>query len=244
MVQKFLLLLPHEAGPRALGVALAVGAVGAVLWLAGARFSRSLIALLAVAAGALLGILLPRWLGWSINGMATTVGGAIFFGILGYGGHRAWVAAALGVVLAVWAGLATWAICPGSREWTWPAFASLAALPEYLMELWRALPADVAKFLPYAAGTALLSGVCIAALWPRLGIVLLYSSLGTMMLLGTGLFAAEVRYTRWLSMIPAATWVQVITLCCLVAFGAVVQWRLAPATKPIAPPPEETKNEK
>jgi len=244
MIQKLLLLLPHDGGSGALRVAFGGAAIGAVLWLAGARFSRSLIALLAVAAGAMLGMFLPRWLGWSINGMATTVGGAIFFGILGYGGHRAWVAAALGVVLAAWATLAAWVICPGSREWTWPAFSSLAALPEYATQLWRVLPPNIAKVLPYVAGAGLLSGVCIAALWPRLGIVLLYSTLGLTLLLGTGLFAAEVRYNHWLAVIPAATWMQVITLCCLVAFGAVVQWRLAPAAKPIAPPPEEPKDKK
>src|SRR5580765_7333399 len=64
-------------GRYALLAAFAGSAVGAVLWLAGSRFSRSLVTLLAVSVGAVVGMHLPGWMGWSVDAMGVAFCGAL-----------------------------------------------------------------------------------------------------------------------------------------------------------------------
>src|SRR5436190_19875812 len=103
MLQELLPLMPSQAGPAALTVAIIGMIAGAVLWLAGSRFSRSLITLSAVSLGAALGTHLPRWAGWSLDGMAPGIVGAIVLGVSAFLFHRFWVGIGLGLVLACWA---------------------------------------------------------------------------------------------------------------------------------------------
>jgi hypothetical protein len=65
-------------------------------------------------------------------------------------------------------------------------------------------------------------------LWPRFGVVLLYSTAGISLLVGLGTTALNSAKREWLSVIPSRTSSQVIVLLCMVAFGAVLQWRCAP----------------
>src|SRR5437870_5881909 len=108
MVQELLALLPKEVGTLALVLAMTGTLAGAGLWLAGARFSRSLITLVLVSIGGWTGLFLPRWLGWTIDGWAPAIGLALGMGASGFFLHRFWVGIGLGVVLAAWAGFATW----------------------------------------------------------------------------------------------------------------------------------------
>ena len=75
-----------------------------------------------------------------------------------------------------------------------------------------------------------------ALLWPRFAVVLLYSALGTSLLVGTGLIAIQNGRPDWIGLVPSQTWAQVATLLGIVAFGAVVQWQLAPARPAPAAP--------
>src|SRR5687768_5279625 len=105
MLQQLLALMPKEAGTFGLVVTVAGTLAGLVLWLVGARFSRPLITLCTVALGGAVGMMLPRWCGWTVNGMGTAVGGAIVLGVSGYVMHRFWVGIGLGLVMCCWAAL-------------------------------------------------------------------------------------------------------------------------------------------
>ena len=56
MFQEFLPLMPKEAGTLAYAMALTGTLIGVGLWLAGSRFSRSLITLVMVSAGGWIGM--------------------------------------------------------------------------------------------------------------------------------------------------------------------------------------------
>ena len=94
----------------------------------------------------------------------------------------------------------------------------------------------MAKLLPYAAGLAAISGLCTAGMWPRVGVATLYSVAGLSLIVPTALMTARLRFPHWHTMVPATTFSQVMILLCLVAFGAIVQGRLAPAVKPASRP--------
>ncbi|MGH7215237.1 MAG: hypothetical protein ACREIT_10790 [Tepidisphaeraceae bacterium] len=238
MLHELLPLLPREVGTVALVVAVVGTLVGAGLWLAGSRFSRSLLTLLAVAAGALVGRALPKWCDWSVDGMGLAVGGAVVLGISAYAMHRVWVAGGLGFVMACWAALATWVVCAGDagHGWAWPGADASTTAPMFLRRVWESLPEEVARYLPWACGTAMASGMSVALLWPRLGVVLLHSTAGGSMLVCMGTAALEYGRSQWLDALPSKTWAQIMTVAALIAFGAVVQWKLAPAGAGKAPP--------
>ncbi len=224
MVQQLLPLLPHDIGQAALAAALFGTLVGVGLWLAGARFSRPMITLLGVSLGAILGRALPGWMSWNLNTMAASVGGAVVLGMSGYVLHRVWVGLGLGLVLACWAVLATWTFAGESATPTWPAVDAGANPWTFAAAAWENVPLNVRKLLPYACGSALISGFLPALLWPRAAVVLLYSALGTSLLVGMGLIAVENGRPDWITVVPAHSWAQVTTLLGFVAFGAVVQW--------------------
>ena len=241
MVQQLLPFLPQEVGQAALIAAMFGTLVGAGLWLLGARFSRPLITLLAVSLGATIGRSVPAWTGWNVSTMATSVGGAVALGLSAFVMHRVWVGVGLGTLLAVWAALVTWITCRGGAEWAWPAVDATTTLASFGQGLWDGLPDKVRELLPYACGGSALSGFLAALLWPRLAVVLLYSALGASLLVGMGLTAIENGRPEWITIVPAETWAQVLSLAGLVAFGAIVQWQLAPGPKAseshAAPPP-------
>lgn len=241
MVQELLPLLPMEPGRAALICASLGSLVGAGLWLAGARFSRSMLTLLSVAVGTAIGMRLPAWCGWTIDPMGPGVGGAVVLGVGAYVCHRLWVGVSLGLVLACWAAIAVWLLTGGyASNWAWPAMGSMQFLPQYLRDLWLSLPQAVSRLLPYACGAAMLSGVAAAALWPRVGGVLLWSVAGVTLLAGMGVTVVRTVSPASLRLVPAQTWVQAATLAGLVLFGALVQWQAIarrPAYKPAKPNP-------
>jgi hypothetical protein len=101
-------------------------------------------------------------------------------------------------------------------------------MPDYLTLLWRDLPERVRSILPAACATGMVSGLSLTLLWPRVGQVLLYSAGGATLLVGMGVAAIDYGRPEWISIFPAQTWAQVLTLAAVVAFGAVVQWQMAP----------------
>src|SRR5678815_5388750 len=104
MLQQLLPLLPKEAGTGALMIAITGALIGLGMWLIGARFSRPMVTLAAVAIGAVIGMRMPQWFNWTINGMGPAVGAAIVFGVSGFVGHRLWIGMGLGLVMAWWVG--------------------------------------------------------------------------------------------------------------------------------------------
>lgn len=224
MLQQLLALMPREVGTLGLIIAIAGTLAGVLLWLVGARFSRPLITLCTVALGATVGMMLPRWCDWSVSGMGTAVGGAVLLGISGYWLHRFWVGIGLGVVLSCWVALGTWTLLGGDAQWTWPEPDETSTAMNYLTTAWESLPPDVTHALPFTCATAMLSGLVAAVLWPRVGLVMLYSVAGVSLLVGMGLLAIEFGRPQWMNLVPAQESSQLLLLAGLVIFGALVQW--------------------
>ena len=199
-----------------------------MLWLAGARFSRPLLTLLAVAIGGVVGQRLPAMMDWAVNSAATAIGTALVLGLSAYLVHRLWVAIWLGTVLAIWASLGTWYLCRNGAAWTWPAVDANTTLQAFLAATWDSLPEAVRKYLPATAGVAMVSGFASTLLWPRFGQVLLYSTAGVTLLIGMGVAAIEFGRPEWIWIVPAQTHAQLMLLFGMVAFGAVVQWQRSP----------------
>src|SRR5829696_774989 len=121
MIQQLLGLLPRDIDAVALLIAVAGALLGGVLWLGGSRFSRTLMTLISVSVGALIGLQMPKWWPVGLEGWAMAVLGALMLGISGYALHKVWVGIGLGVVLAVWAAVATFTVCGDSTGFAWPA---------------------------------------------------------------------------------------------------------------------------
>jgi hypothetical protein len=227
MLQELLTLLPQEVTGRGLTLLISGALVGLILWLSGARFSRSLITLAMVMMGALMGLQLPRWLGLTINPPVVAVGAALLLGLSGFLLHRWWVGVGLGLLMAAWAAAALWLISDPAEHWSWPAAPTLATIPAFAGELWYALPAGLSRLLPFACAAALVSGICAALLCHRLGIVLTYSLGGVSLLVGLGCAAVHFVRPQWLAHLPAQALVQLMLLLSMVMIGALVQWQFA-----------------
>jgi hypothetical protein len=232
MIQQLLSILPQQIHPVALIVAVSGAILGGILWLGGSRFSRTVVTLLCVSCGALVGLQMPHWFGWALEGWATAVLGALVLGIAGYALHKIWVGFGLGLVLAFWAALASFAFSTGPNGFSWPVTPAGSTLTAQLLDLWTALSPETRELLPFACAAAMLMGITASVVWHRLGVVLLYSTSGISLLVGMGTLALNAAKREWLTLIPSHTSSQVIVLLCAVAFGAVLQWRCPPATHP------------
>jgi hypothetical protein len=246
MIQTLFPFLPSEMSAVGSMAALAGAGVGVALWLFGSRFSRTLVTLLAVSLGMVVGIQLPQWLDWGIQGWAMGVIGAIVFGVTGYAWHKIWVGTSLGLVLAVWAAVSTLAYygvgslpevtvetaieATKMDQWVAPALTEGMNSRSWFIAVWNSLGETTRKVLPFACLAALLSGMGAAAAWPRIGMVLLYSTLGLTLLVGLGIAAVVgMGHQDWLGPVPRTMTSQVVVLLALVAFGAIFQWRSVPA---------------
>ena len=238
MIQRLLVLLPQQISSLSLMIAIAGAALGAILWLGGSRFSRTLMTLISVSTGGLIGLQFPKWFSIGLEGWATAVLGALILGISGYLLHKLWVGMGLGAVLAFWAALGTFVVCADPKGWNWPASPAGATVHRQLVDVWNSLTPEARKLLPFSACAALLSGICASMLWPRVGSVLLYSAAGVSLMAGLGVTVLNSTKREWLKVIPSQTSSQVIILICLVAFGAILQWRSISARTP-APPAGE-----
>lgn len=221
--------LPHgfdEAlGRYALLAAFAGTAAGAVLWLAGSRFSRSLVTLLAVSVGAVVGRHLPAWFGWSIDGIGLAFVGAMVLGLSGYLLHTTWIGMALSVVLAAWVGVVAWLAVGGGGQIQWPVLDWSADAEVILSGVWRSLPGDLPRVMPVAIAFALVGGVLITVLSPKLGRVLTYTLTGLSVLVVMGLTALRMSRPDWLFLVPHTAAAQAMTLSGMVVLGVLVQWR-------------------
>jgi hypothetical protein len=233
-------LYPHDLpGTITLIVALTGTLVGVGLWLNGARYSRTILTLTAVALGAVIGMKLPHWRHWSIDPMAPAVGLSVILGLSAFSLHRVWVGFWLGLLLAAWTALSLWAIFAPGESWQWPAWQGGQALGQYLADLWANLPAGMHKFGPLLAGAAMLCGIVTALLWPRAGTLLLWSAAGMSLMIVLGSLALTRLAPAMLHKAPGAFWSQLASVAGLVILGAVVQWKFTPGIRKPAPAVEK-----
>jgi hypothetical protein len=218
-------------GRYALLAAFAGTAAGAVLWLAGSRFSRSLVTLLAVSLGAVLGNQLPGWLGWSVDAMGIACVGALVLGLTGYLLHTTWIGLSLSLVLALWVGTAAWLTVGGGEQLHWPAMNGSGSVEAILADVWRSLPGELPRVMPVAVAAALIGGVAITVLSPRLGRVLTYTLVGLSLLVVMGVTAMRMSRPDWLALLPRSLVTQLAVLLGMVLTGVLVQWRLTPAAR-------------
>ena len=230
MVQEILPFLPQAlTTPQAL---LCLGALvlGVFLWLTGAAWSRAIVTLIAVTAGALLGMYVPRWQLWPVNSMAAAVLGAVAFGVCAFLVERLWVGLTLGIILACWAALGTWMLQrPADFVWEERAPWEVEHLtpPQRARDVYERLPQEVRDVLPYAAGTAVMSGLALSLLFPRLGRVACMSMAGVTLVFLFGLLLVSTRRSDWLRHIPEQPMAQVGALAGMVAVGVLAQWQFS-----------------
>jgi hypothetical protein len=225
-------------GRYALLAAMVASSAGAILWLAGSRFSRSLVTLLAVSVGAAVGMHLPGWFGWPIEGMGLAVGGAMVLGFSGFLLHNTWVGISLSGLLAAWAGTIAWAVAGGGEafHFQWPEIDPSAQASEVLAAIWRAMPGDLPWVMPCAVAGALVTGVTVTVFWPRLARVLAYSVAGLSLLVVAGVWAMQMSHPQWLASLPRDFPTQMGLLLLLVMVGVLIQWRLTRVGRPAEKP--------
>src|SRR5258708_25325408 len=145
--QEVLALLPRHINSLAQAIAIAGAVLGGLLWLGGSRFSRTLMTLISVSTGGLIGLQMPRWFGWGLEGWATAVLGALVLGISGYALHKLWVGLGLGLVLAIWAAVGTLLVCADPKGFFWPVGVQGSTLQSHLVDLWNSLTPEARKLL-------------------------------------------------------------------------------------------------
>lgn len=227
MLNDLLPLLPQEVGPGARWFCLVGALVGLIIWIIGARLSRYIIPLTLVAVSTVVGLRLPGWMGWGIDGMAVGVAAAVVMGVLGYLLHPVFVAIALASVLCLWGAVGCWSAM-GPEAFAWQTDPSAMALPAMIMQAWRSLPPDFVHVLPFAAVASGAVAMAIAILWPCLSTSLLYSLTGITIVVAMGLVSLRYGFGRWITVIPETLGPQLLILIALVATGALIQTQMEP----------------
>jgi len=227
MVQELLPLLPDLLTKEQAAVCLGCLLAGVFLWLSGSLWSRGILTLIAVAIGGLLGMYVPRWQNWPVNSMGLAVLGAVGLGLSAYLAQRLWMGLTVGVVLACWAAFGAWVhLRPINysfierQDWQ----VQYMTPPERAHDLYIRLPAEVQEVLPYATGTAVMMGLALALMWPRLTRAIGMSMLGVTMILGFGLTLVATQQPAWLAYVPAPPMTQAGTLLGMVMVGLLAQW--------------------
>ena len=233
MFQQLLPLLPSQAHPAVMATLVSGALAGLVLWLAGARFSRMIITLVAVTLGGMLGMAAPRIMNWNFNSAAAALAGAMVLGVIGFACHRKCVALGLIAILCLWAVLVTWVRYHENIPITWPTGTQTTS--EFVQAVWNQLPEPVKAPMPVAIGLAIVTAVASTLLIPKITPILTFSIIGVTMLLAATLGAIQIKTIQWPSVIPAQTNLQAALLAVMVLIGAVVQWQWTPAKqKPAA----------
>ena len=236
MLQALLTRLPPDAGGRGVVLALTAAGAGLFLWVIGARVSRSVFTLVGVAAGAWVGLHLPRSMGWEIDAMAVAIGGALVVGLAGYLLHMLWVGLTLGTLLASAGVFIAWHRLAAGASWSMPVIEPPAPALDLLRDNWQKLPNGLSRVIPIVAGMCFATGALTATLLPKLARVLTFSLLGSLLLACGAIAATAMARPEWLVRIPASTQTQGVILATVVMFGAVIQWALLPrVSKPAAP---------
>ena len=227
MFQQLWALLPKEPGNVTLILAVLGSIAGAALWLTGSRYSIYVLVLTAVSLGTVIGMKLPLWCGWSVDEMGPAVGGAVILGVSAYAIHRFWVGLWLGLALAGWVALVLWNIATPRHGFAWPAVGD-QTLPMYLGTVWSKLPGSMQHGLPWFGGAALLAGLLTAMVWPKVGLVTMWSVVGVSMFVATATIALIRLSPGAVNHLPRQTTSQAAILGAVVFVGALLQWHWMP----------------
>jgi hypothetical protein len=203
-------------------LAMALAGIGVILWLGGAVWSRSLVTLILVAIGTWIGMRMPGWAGWRIDGMGPAIGGAIVLGAAGYLLHRAWIGLVLAMVLAAWAGGGVWIAMDrqggdalaradhldAPRETvSVSASTTLSAFGRGVGEQWQKveplLQPRTNQFVLGAAVLGLLVGGMVAVRWPRLSQAMAWSLLGITLAVTMGTVVIQKSKPDLMDRLPA-----------------------------------------
>jgi len=228
MLREALDLLPNVVNQVPIGAALLLCALGVVLWLVGGRLSRSVLVLAAVAAGTVIGMRLPAWRGWHVDGMGLAVGGAMLCGNLVFFMHRTCIGLLLSCGLMLWTALGLWVFMGGGASWDWRATPWDGDMVQYLHGLWQTLPPQLAHVFPIACFVAMAVGITIATWSPKLSKVLAHSLIGVTLFALMGSIAVLGLKPQLFSLIPGSDTFQGATLIGLVMVGAMIQWQITP----------------
>lgn len=238
MLQELLTLLPDpaEVSPVLLWVAYGWIVLGAILWFSGSRINRSLIALLMLTIGALAGLHLPEWMGWSLNGMGVAVGLGLVMGLAGYLLYRLWTGVGLGLIFSIWAVTGCWLVLHGQFTWTWPDLSQVTGAG-IIPAFWEQVPEDLRRIVPFAAGASLMTGLAIALLWPIAAAKLMHAITGTTLIVGGLLVALYLGQNAMLEKFPQGMWSQIGILVGMILVSFLLQTWLGPkrAGKKIKP---------
>ncbi len=229
MLREAIALLPDVVARCPVGTALACCALGVVLWGAGGRVSRSILALIAVAAGSVVGIHLPEWFGWHVEGMAIAVGAAIILGCTVLFMHRTCIGVLLGMTMTLWAAMGTCIFFASSDStWDWRSARWEGDMVQYLHQLWQGLPPNMAHIFPAACFAGFATGVSVTVFFAKLSKVLTHSLMGVTLVAMMGAIAASSARPHWLAAIPGSNAAQGLALVGLVVLGALIQWQITP----------------
>ena len=228
MLREAVSLLPDAIVRCPLGTAGAFCALGVMMWVVGGRVSRSILALVGVAAGTVVGMHLPEWRGWQVDGMGLAVGAALLLGSAMFFMHRTCIGLLLGLGMMLWAALGVWIFMGGDATWNWRAATWDGDMVQYLHQLWQALPPQMARVFPAACFAGFATGVTISVFFPKLGKVLAHSLIGVTLMALMGAIVAGAAWPHWLAAVPGSNAAQGLALVGLVVLGALIQWRLTP----------------
>lgn len=231
MLRELLSFLPDALVRLSPLVAAACAALGVVLWLCGARFSRSILSLVAVAAGTILGLKLPAWRGWQIDGMGLAVGGALVLGAGAFLCHRTTIGLLLAAGMILWAGLGVWIFLGGDVYWDWQRVRWDGDMIQYARDAWQLLPPDLAKVFPAACLGALIAAVSIAVWLPKLAKVLAHSLTGVTLAALAGAVFLNATRPMLLTKLPGSIATQGWAMVAVVLIGAAAQWWFTPPFK-------------
>lgn len=226
MFSQLLMLMPEALLGRSPQWALAGAAVGVLLWATGGTFSRYLTTLVAVAIGTSIGMRLPSWLGWQIDGMGTGVAGALLLGLSGYLLHRTWIGLWLALILVVWSGVGVWLALGHGENLPLPQWHG--NLRDTFAALWQSLPTSLNPKLPLACAAALTLSVLSNVFCPKFSRCITYSLIGTTLAVVMGLIVVQGGQGAWLGALAPQMPVQVVLLLGVVALGTGIQWWLLP----------------
>ena len=233
MLQQLLNAMPEAAGNRALAMALIVAGMGFFFWLMGSRFSRSIFTLAGVALGTFIGLRVPRWMGWEVDAMAFAIGGALVLGFAGYLLHTMWVGTVLGLMLALVGGFVAWHRV-GNGAASFPSIDFAVPPVEIVKEVWTSCLSKLPRAIPVVASVCMSAGGLIAWMWPKVGRVLMFGILGSLMLAGGSLAAMSMFRPAWIERLPASTQSQAMGLAILMVLGTAVQWALLPRVRKVS----------
>ena len=231
MLQEMLSLLPPGVVKLPWWQPAAVAGMGALLGLVGARHSRTLVTLVAVAGGTFLGLHAPSWFALKMDGIGAAFCTAIAVGVIGFLLHRTFIGLLQAMLFGSLAGLGTWIARMGTTPWQLPRIDLNQSAPAILSALRDSLPPQLHTALPAAIVIGWGLGIILAFFWPRFSQVTFFSLFGmTIMTVAGALAVGQVR-PDLLARVPSDPKIQLALFAGIVLLAMAIQWLLLPRNK-------------